>query len=589
MSLPTEPTQVKGNVFDIRILRKILSFIKPYQAQFLAVILLSVLLSVLTPLRPYLIQSTIDTHLASSRMDKVLEMTYWLLSLLFLQGLVQYLYLYSAGSLGHKVICDIRIRLYEHVQRMSLRFFDTTPIGRLVTRCVSDIETLLNVFSEGLASILGNILQLLALLVLMFLLDWRLTLVCLATLPILIVSTYIFKEKIKVAFNQVRTAVSSLNTFVQEHITGMSIVQVFGVEKETFSKFQKINASHRRANMRSVLYYSVYFPIAEVLQATSIGLIVWYGTGEVVQERLTLGVLIAFIMYVQLFFRPIHMIADRFNTLQLGMVSAYRIMSLFEYQDQMQDRGTKSADRITGHLQFEDVYFAYKSDQYVLQDISFEMQPGQVVALVGATGSGKTSTIHLISRLYAQQKGKILIDHIPIQEYKLSELRRHIGFVLQDVFLFSGSLRENITLYDEQISDTRIEEVAQEMGIWKFIAQLGLNYKVMERGARLSVGERQLIVFMRALVYDPKILVLDEAMSSVDTKTEALVQRAMLALLRGRSALIVAHRLATIQHADKILVFDHGKIVESGTHHTLLQKQGVYHRLYHMQYKAQEV
>ena len=585
MALPTEFTQVKGNVFDIRILRKILSFVKPYKVQFLVVIALSFVLSALTPLRPYLIQHTIDNHLAASRMDKVLVMTYWLLFLLFLQGLMQYLYLYGAGSLGHKVICDIRIRLYKHVQSMSLRFFDTTPIGRLVTRCVSDIETLLNVFSEGLASILGNILQLLALLILMFLLDWKLTLICLATLPVLVLSTYVFKEKIKVAFNQVRAAVSHLNTFVQEHITGMSVVQVFGVEQETFSRFKKINTSHRRANMRSVLYYSIYFPIAEVLQATSIGLIVWYGTGEAVEERLTLGVLIAFIMYVQLFFRPIHMIADRFNTLQLGIVSAYRIMALLEYQDPIRDTDTKSLHYIKGHLRFENVSFAYQANQYVLQDISFEMKPNQVTALVGVTGSGKTSAIHLISRLYEHQKGTIFIDEIPIQQYKLSELRKNIGFVLQDVFLFSGSLRENITLYDDQISDNRIEAVARDIGVWQFIEKLGLDYKVMERGTLLSVGERQLIVFIRAIVYDPKILVLDEAMSSVDSKTESLVQRAMLALLRGRSALIVAHRLATIQHADNILVFDKGRIVEQGTHKHLLQKAGTYHKLHHMQYK----
>lgn len=590
MKAPSEPeTRISGNVFDIRILHKMARFIRPYGGQFVGVVLLMCLLSVLAPLRPYIIQYTLDTHLVVAQGQKVLEMTLLLLFLLLLQALSQYFYLYYAGSLGQKVICDIRVRLYAHVQRLSLRFFDKTPIGRLVTRCVSDVETLLDVFSQGLASILGDLMQISALLVLMFVLDWRLTWVSLAALPLLILSTYIFKEKIKIAFNQVRAAVARLNTFVQEHITGMPVVQTFGVEARALAQFKRINADHRRAHIRSVLYYSIFHPMADIMQAASIGLIVWYGTGQVVQEKLTLGLLIAFIMYVQMLFRPIHMIANRFNTLQMGIVSAHRIFTLLGYEARIPDVGQKDAKDIQGEVAFKGLWFAYEPPEYVLRDISFSLRPGQIIALVGETGSGKTSTIHLLSRLYEPQKGKITLDGVDIRKYPLSALRKQVGFVLQDVFLFSDSVRNNITLYDTQVSDAHICRIAEQIGAWDFIKKLpgGLNYQVMERGATLSVGERQLISFMRAMVYDPRVLVLDEATSSVDNQTEQLVQQAMFELIKGRAALIVAHRLSTIQHADQIIVLSQGKIVEKGTHSELLAKAGTYHTLYQMQYKTQ--
>ena len=468
-------------------------------------------------------------------------------------------------------------------------FFDKTPVGRLVTRCVSDIETLLDVFSQGLASILGDMLQLGTLLLLMFAVDWRLALVSLSSLPLLLLSTYVFKEKIKAAFNQVRTAVARLNTFVQEHITGMHVVQVFGVEKRTFDRFQQINFEHRRAHMRSVLYYSIYFPIVEIIQAISIGLLVWYGAGKVVSEDLTLGLLVAYILYVQLLFRPIRMIADKFNTLQLGIVSAHRIFALLREEAQVPESGQLPATALRGEIAFERVSFAYELPNYVLQDISFVVKTGQMIAFVGETGSGKTSTIHLLSRLYLPQQGRITLDGIDIRQYQLSELRRQVGFVLQDVFLFSDTIRNNITLHDKSITDAHIQETAIQIGAWAFISQLtdGLDHQVMERGASLSVGERQLISFLRAMVYNPKVLVLDEATSSVDNETERILQQAMFALMRGRSTLVVAHRLSTIQHADKIIVLAHGKIVEKGTHSKLLAQGGHYHHLYQMQYKTQ--
>ena len=588
-SAGVDQSKVSGNIFDIGVLRRMIHFLRPYRWHFFGVLGLTLMLSVLVPLRPYLIQYTLDTYLVSGETKKIEEMTILLLILLLLHVVVQYFYLFYAGRLGQQVICDIRIRLYTHVQRLSLRFFNRTPIGQLVTRCVSDIETLLNVFSEGLASIFGDLLQLIALLVLMLVLDWRLALVILSTLPLLILSTYVFKEKIKSSFNQVRIAVARLNTFVQEHITGMYVVQVFGVEDSKMRQFRHINAQHRHAYMRSILYYSIYFPIAEVIYAASIGLLVWYGAGEVVQERLTLGVLVAFIMYVQMFFRPIRMIADKFNTLQMGIVSAHRIFQLLSYESSIPDTGNRSAQAIRGEVCFDRVYFAYEAQNYVLQDISISVSSGQMLALVGETGSGKTSTVHLLSRLYDPQRGQITIDGNDIQSYRLSELRAQVGCVLQDVFLFSGSLRENITLYEDSIDDTHIRDIAEKIGAWSLIDQLpgGLDYQVMERGATLSVGERQMISFLRAMVYDPRILILDEATSSVDSKSEALIQQAMFELMKGRTTLVVAHRLSTIQHADQIIVLSQGRIVEQGRHQELLSQRGTYYKLYQMQYKDQ--
>ena len=586
-TVPEDFSKISGNVFDISILRRMRRFLLPYRWQFFGIIMLTLLLSVLVPLRPYLIQYILDVSLAEGDIKGVADMTIILLIMLILHVCVQYFYLFYAGSLGQKVVCDIRIRLYTHVQRFGLRFFDQTPIGRLVTRCVSDIETLLNVFSEGLASILGDLLQLVGLLILMLILDWKLTLLSLVTLPLLLFSTYIFKEKIKASFNQVRTAVSKLNTFVQEHITGMYIVQIFGVEKPTLSRFKRINAEHKQAYMRSILYYSIYFPIAEVIYAISIGVVVWYGAGSVIQEQLTLGVLIAFMMYLQMFFRPIRMIADKFNTLQMGIVSAHRVCALLEHEDAIPDSGNQHLKHLRGEISVEKIYFAYNPPHDVLKDVSFSIQPGKTIALVGETGSGKTSLIHLLNRFHDPHQGCIKIDGIDIRSYPLAELRREIGFVLQDVFLFSGTLRDNITLYDASISDARISEIAQQMGAWTLISQLpgGLDYQVTERGATLSVGERQLLSFLRTMVYDPKILILDEATSSVDNNTEQLLQQAMSSLMKDRTTLVVAHRLSTIQHADQIIVLSQGSIIEEGTHTTLLAKKGVYYKLYQTQYK----
>jgi ATP-binding cassette, subfamily B, multidrug efflux pump len=424
----------------------------------------------------------------------------------------------------------------------------------------------------------------------MFYTDWRLSLLCLSTIPLLLISTYVFKEKIKVAFNDVRNAVANLNTFVQEHITGMNIVQIFGSEKREFEKFKEINEEHRQANMRSVLYYSIYFPVAEIISAAGIGLLVWYGAKGVIhvnETGITIGKLIAFIMYIQMFFRPIRMIADRYNTLQMGIVSSSRIMNLLEDQEHVQSNGEFKPERINGEVQFEHVWFAYNEGEYVLKDIHLHIRQGETVALVGATGAGKSSIINLLNRFYEIDKGSIQIDGRDIKTYELGTLRKNIGVVLQDVFLFSDSIFNNITLGNPNVTEEMVWHAADLVGARKFIDRLPgkLAYNVMERGSTLSVGQRQLISFIRAMVYDPRILVLDEATSSVDSETEEMIQQAIEKMMSGRTAIVIAHRLSTIQKADKIIVMDHGQIKETGRHEELLLKDGFYAQLHKMQYK----
>jgi ATP-binding cassette subfamily B protein len=579
--------KISGNVFDYRVLRRIFQFVKPYVWLFYSLIFLTLILAILAPARPYLIQQTVDNDIAVNDREGLLNMTLLLIGLALLQGVVQFLHTYLSAWLGQHVIRDIRVQLYQHILSLQLRFYDKTPIGRLVTRTVSDIETLADVFSNGLAAIAGDMLQLIFILAVMFYTDWRLTLISLSTLPILLISTYVFKEKIKVAFNDVRTAVSNLNTFVQEHITGMSVVQIFNSEERELQKFNKINQNHLQAHLKTVKYYSIYFPVAEVIAATGVGLVVWFGARQILYSDVTLGVLIAFIMYINQFFRPIRMIADRFNTLQMGIVSSSRILDLLDNNTHIPNNGNFAPERVEGKIEFSNVNFAYNDDDYVLRDISFSAEPGQMIALVGPTGAGKSSIINLLSRFYEIQQGEIFVDDKEIHEYQLDNLRKHIGVVLQDVFLFSDTIRNNITLNNTAISDDKIEEAARLVGAWEFINKLpgGLSYNVMERGGTLSVGQRQLISFVRTLVYDPRIIVLDEATSSVDSETEELIQQAVEKLMQSRTSLVIAHRLSTIQKADKILVLKKGRIVEHGTHSQLLQHDGLYADMHQIQYK----
>jgi ATP-binding cassette subfamily B protein len=579
-----------GNIIDWKVLGRIMQFVKPYQGRFYMVVFLTILLGFLTPVRAWLIQYTLDEHVAFGKYWSMVNVIILLLVLMVIQSAAQYVHTYISGRIGQFVIRDIRIKLYEHIISLRLKFFDKTPIGRLVTRNISDVETLADVFTEGLAAMAGDLLQIVFILGFMFYTDWKLALVSLSTIPLMVLSTYVFKEKIKVAFNDVRNAVANLNSFVQEHLTGMNIVQIFGSEKTEFEKFDEINKEHRDANLRSVLYYSVYYPVAEIIAAMGIGLLVWYGAKGVIhfeQTGITVGTLTAFIMYIQMFFRPIRMVADRYNTLQMGIVSTSRIINLLDDKSDIMPNGTYKTGHVKGDVEIDRVWFAYNEADYVLKDISLQIKSGETIALVGATGAGKSSIINLLNRFYEINRGSIRVDGVDIKEYDLASLRQNIGVVLQDVFLFSDTIRNNITLGNPEVTDEMILHAADMVGARKFIDRLpgGLNYNVMERGSTLSVGQRQLLSFIRAMVYDPKILVLDEATSSVDSETEEMIQEAISNMMTNRTSIVIAHRLSTIQKANKIIVLDHGEIKEQGTHETLLLKEGHYAQLHKMQYK----
>ena len=597
-----EKSKKSGKIFDGKILKRIFVFVKPYIGSFYFLIFLTLAMAILAPAIPLLIQVTVDRYIVMANYDGLVNMVAIMVGIIVVKAIIQYTHTYLSGWLGQNIIRDMRVKLYQHILKLKLTFFDNTPIGKLVTRTVSDIETLSEVFTNGLAAIIGDLLQLFFIIFVMLCIDWRLTLVSLITLPILLFATYIFKEKVKSAFNQVRTAVSNLNTFVQEHITGMSVVQIFNSESREYDKFKKINKQHLKANLNAVMYYSIYFPVAEVIGAASTGLLVWYGTREVLgaqmrsgildlpflqlESQVTLGTLIAFIMYLSMFFRPIRMIADRFNTLQLGIVSSDRILKLLDNDAFIQNQGDYNTGKLKGNVQFKDVWFAYIDEDYVLKNINFEVKQGETIAFVGATGAGKSSIINLLTRFYEINKGQILVDGRNVQEYDVSYLREHIGMVLQDVFLFSDSIRQNITLGNPDISQEQVEQAAELVGAKDFISKLPgtFDYNVMERGATLSVGQRQLISFVRAMVYDPQIIILDEATSSVDSETEEMIQNAIDRVMKGRTAIVIAHRLATIQKADKIVVLDKGEIKEVGTHEELLEKGGYYTKLYEMQF-----
>jgi len=579
-----------GNIIDFKVLGRIMKFIKPYKLHFYIVVLLTVVLGFLAPAKVLLIQYTLDNHVANGNFQAMLYMVMAMFGILIVHSGFQYVHTYLSGRIGQYVIRDIRVKLFDHLVGLRLKFFDKTPIGRLVTRTISDVESLADVFSEGLAAMAGDLLQIIFILAFMFWQDWRLALISLSTIPFMLLATYVFKEKIKVAFNDVRNAVSNLNAFVQEHITGMNIVQIFGSEKREFGKFVDINKEHRDANLRSVLYYSIYYPVAEIIAAMGVGLLMWYGARGVIhfeETGITVGTLIAFIMYVQMFFRPIRMLADRYNTLQMGIVASSRIINLLDDKEYVAESGTHRPEELRGEVVFDKVWFAYNEANYVLKEISFHIKPGATVAFVGATGAGKSSIINLLNRFYEISSGSIRVDGVDIREFDVSVLRREIGVVLQDVFLFSDTIRNNVTLGDKNVTDEMIWHAADLVGARKFIERLPgeLDYNVMERGATLSVGQRQLLSFIRAMVYDPRILVLDEATSSIDSETEEMVQGAIAKMMTNRTAIVIAHRLSTIQKADTIIVLEKGEIRESGRHEDLLSKDGYYSQLYRMQYK----
>ena len=585
--LPVSDEQKSGRLFDTAILKRLYAFVRPYQSRFYLLVGVILLGALLAPVTPLLIRQTIDNQIAGADYKGLALMLSLMVGVLVVQAFIQFANAYLSGWMGQHVIRDIRVQLYSKILGLRLKFFDNTPIGRLVTRTISDIETLADVFTEGMAAIAGDLLQLVLIIGVMFYTDWRLATISLSMVPLMLLSTYVFKEKIKASFNEVRTAVANLNAFVQEHITGMNIVQIFNSEKIEAEKFRDINDTHRKANIRSIWYYSIYFPVADILAAAGTGLVVWYGARQILNEQISFGTVTAFVMFINLFFRPIRMLADRFNTLQMGIVSADRILTLLDSDDFTVNDGSYVPDRLRGDVSFDRVWFAYNDENYVLKNISFDVKAGETIAFVGATGAGKSSIINLLSRFYDINKGTITIDGHDVKEYELAALRRQIGVVLQDVFLFSDTIENNITLGDPAISREQIVEAARLVGVHEFIMRLPGNYdyNVQERGATLSVGQRQLISFVRAMVQNPRIIVLDEATSSVDTETEELIQAAISKLMRGRTAILIAHRLSTIQKANLIIVVDKGEIVEQGTHEQLLQREGFYANLYRMQYK----
>jgi ATP-binding cassette subfamily B multidrug efflux pump len=580
-----------GKAVDLAILKRIFTYVKPYRKNFALALTTTIVLAFLSPIRPLLIQYTFDHFVAKPNASMLLIMTFVLVVVLISEALMQFVDSFLTNSLGQKVIKDIRVQLYKHIVNLRLKYYDNTPIGTLVTRAVSDIEVIANIFSDGVIVIIGDILKISVIIVVMFFMNYQLTFIALTTIPILLYATYVFKKSVQNSFQDVRTQVARLNAFVQEHITGMNIIQIFNREKAESEKFEKINALHRDAHIRSIMAYSIFFPVVEILSSLALALIVWWGGKGVLEKETTVGDLMAFILFLNMMFRPIRQLADRFNTLQMGMVSSDRVFKVLDTVDVIENKGTQDASFIEGNVELKNLWFAYNDEDWVLKNVSFSVKQGETVALVGATGAGKSSIINLLNRFYEYNKGEIVIDGKNVREYELSSLRKNIGVVLQDVFLFSDTLANNISLNNPEISREKIIEAAKIVGAHDFISQLpnSYDYNAMERGGMLSAGQRQLISFIRAYVYNPKILVLDEATSSIDTESEKMIQNAVDILTKGRTSIIIAHRLATIQKADKIIVMDKGEIIEMGSHQELLRLNGQYKRLFELQFKEEVV
>lgn len=572
---------------DWVLLRRVLATAKPYKSLFIKSIALAILMTPFSVAQPFIVQQMVDVNIIGGQQDGLLGMAALFFVVLLISVVMKYFFIYITAKLGQSVIKDMRVRVFRHITHLRLRYFDQTPIGTSTTRTINDIEAINNVFAQGVITIAADFVTLLAVIGIMFYTSWRLTLIVFITMPFMMLASWIFKEKVKVSYQKVRTQIATMNAFLQERITGMKIVQIFNAEAKEAEKFRKINHEYTSANLDSVFYYSVFFPVVELVSAVSLALMIWLGAKGFLQDKVTFGALVAFPLYLNLLFRPIRFMADKFNTLQMGLVAAERVFKLLDNNEIIPNNGKIVKKKIEGSVKFENVSFAYDDANYVLNDINLEIQPGHTLALVGSTGSGKSTIINILNRFYDIQKGKITIDGIDIKDYELAALRDRVAIVLQDVFLFEGSVLDNITLRDEHINLEKVLEAAQQIGAHEFIMKLpdGYQSKVSERGSNLSVGQRQLISFVRALVFDPDILILDEATSSIDTESEAVIQYAIEKLIDKRTSIIIAHRLSTIQHAHHILVLSHGKIIEQGNHETLLEKEdGHYRELYEMQF-----
>lgn len=581
-----------GNAFDMDLFKRLLRYTNPYKRIFYFVAVAAILVSLFAVLRPILLQEAVDFALIPADYDELIYYVSLMIGVLVMEVLFQFCFIYYANWLGQEVVRDIRVKLFKHMLGFKMNYYDKSAVGRLVTRAVSDIETIASIFSQGLFMIISDLLKMLVVLGVMFYKSWELTLLVLTVLPFILYATRVFQKKMKLAFEEVRTQVANLNTFVQERITGMKIVQLFTREKTEYDRFRDINDKHRNAWVKTVWYNSIFFPIAEMSTSITIGLIVWFGGLRVVAgDDMSLGIIVAFIELSQMLFRPLRQIADKFNTLQMGMVAANRVFGILDTEASIEDKGEKEVKELKGEIEFRDVRFSYVEDEEVLKGVSFKVQPGETVAIVGATGAGKSTIINLLSRFYEIDSGSILIDGTDIKDIKLSSLRGQIAIVLQNVFLFADTIMNNINLDNPDISEEDVINAAKQIGIHEFINTLpnSYHYNVKERGAMLSSGQRQLISFLRAYVTNPGILVLDEATSSVDSYSEQLIQDATDKITEGRTSIVIAHRLATIKKADKIIVMDQGEIVEMGNHKELLQKtEGYYRKLYEVQFKAEE-
>jgi len=595
----------KKRIFSFSLLQRILTYVRPYKSWFYISIFLAIIIALIAPIRPYLIQLTIDKAIGkdviipqwlhyilfSKDLHIVTQIVIWVtvfqIVFIFFETLLRFVFAFITAKLGQYVVKDLRIATFKKILQLKLRQFDKTPIGTLTTRTVNDIESINEIFSNGLIPIISDLLIIIITLVTMFWIDWQLTLIALIPFPFLIVATYYFKESVNTSFISVRNAIANLNAFVQEHLTGITIVQAFAAEEREFKKFDTINKEHRSANIKAIFAYSVFFPIVELVLAIGIGLTVWW----IAAQQLNPGLLIAFILYLNQIFRPLRIIADKFNVLQMGMIAAERVFKVLDNPDvEIIDNANLSSTTIKGNIAFKHVWFAYTENRYVLKDISFEVNEGETIALVGHTGSGKTSIISILNKLYDFQQGDILIDDKSIHTYSNEHLRKNIAVVLQDVFLFSGTIIDNITLYNTAITEQQVINAAKMIGVHDFIMQLpkGYYFSIGERGTSLSMGQRQLISFIRALLYNPSILILDEATSSIDTESELLIQKATEQLIAGRTSIVIAHRLSTIRKANKIIVLDKGEIKEIGTHEELLNSNGYYAKLYHKQFNYQQ-